>query len=121
MTAKDFLQFLMDITRETGKTYLMLRCSGPDKCTDVDKLNEVYGTYKAILPPDIYRKIFYNEFVFIEMDTDDEACDFAKDYFPKNTSGDPDYFIFTCVVSEGVVCYANDDLGEYFRLPIAQQ
>lgn len=117
MKAIDFITFLEDITRETGKTYVMLRCVGPNKCTDVDKLREVYSAYKLNLPKEIYKQIFYNEFVFVEMENEDVAWDFAFENFPKNTSGDPDYFIFACVASNGTIGYANDELKHYYTIP----
>lgn len=117
MKATDFLTFLENITKETGKTYLLLRCVGPNNCNDVDKLKEVYAAYKFNLDFEVYTKIFNNEFVFIEMENDDVACDYAAANFPRNTEGDPDYYIFTCVVSEGVVCYANDELSHYYSVP----
>jgi len=117
MKASDFLTFLEDTTRETGKTYLMLRMTGPNNCTDVEKLKEVYAAYKFNLDDNVYRKIFHNEFVYIEFDTDDEAVNYAFDNFPKNADGDPDYYIFTCVISEGTVCYSNDELAHYYTVP----
>jgi|SaaInlV_120m_DNA_3_1039746.scaffolds.fasta_scaffold00666_7 hypothetical protein len=118
MKALDFLTFLEETTRDTGKTYLMLRMTGPNTCTDVEKLKEVYAAYKFNLDSDVYQKIFHNEFVYIEFNTDDEAVNYAFDNFPKNTDGDADYYIFACVISEGTVCYSNDELAHYYTVPL---
>jgi len=117
MKTLDFLTFLEDTTAATGKTYLLLRMVGPNNCTDVEKLKEVYAAYKFNLDAEVYQKIFNNEFVFVEFDTDDQAVDYAFDNFPKNTDGDPDYYVFTCVISEGTVCYSNDELSHYYSVP----
>jgi len=117
MKPLDFLTFLEDTTRDTGKTYLMLRMVGPSKCTDVEKLKEVYAAYKFNLDSTVYNKIFYNEFVYVEFDNDDAAIDYAFDNFPRNTDGDPDYYIFACVISAGTVMYSNDELSHYYTVP----
>lgn len=117
MRPLDFITFLEEVTRATGKTYLMLRAVGPNKCTDVEKLREVYAAYKLNLDYSVYKEIFYNEFVFIEMENEDVAWDYAYENFPKNTNGDPDYFIFVCVASNGTIGYANDELKHYYTIP----
>lgn len=121
MKAVDFVTFLEDITRETGKTYILLRCVGPNNCTDVEKLKEVYAAYKFNLDAEVYSKIFHNEFVFIEMEDEETAIDYAFENFPKNTEGDPDYYIFVCVASNGVVGYANDELSHYYSIPVRER
>lgn len=106
---QDFHELIYDYVTRIKKPFVFLRASGPNNCKDVDKLNEVYGLYKQLLPTDLYHGIFYNEFLFITFDRIEEALEFAEDHFPKNqTDGDPDYYIHVTVYTEaGEGIYGN--------------
>lgn len=106
---QDFHELIYDYVTKVKKPFVFMRMVGPNKCNDVDKLNEVYALYKQILPTDIYHGIFYNEFLFVTFDKIEEALDFAEDHFPINqTEGDPDYYIHVTVYTEtGEGIYGN--------------
>lgn len=97
----EFPTIIEEYVKMKGTPHLFVRVIGPNKCTNVDKLNEVYGVYKNILPFDIYTGIFYNEMMIIEFETIEQAERFLVDSFPNSpTDGDPDYYIFGAVYNE---------------------
>mgnify|MGYP003344687724 CR=1 FL=1 len=87
MLAKDFLELLETITESQNSTIMVLRTVGPDNATEVDKINYIYSVYKNNFESenvDIFEKFLYNEFTFVEFDSEEEAYDFAVHNFPVN-------------------------------------
>lgn len=115
MVAKDFLELLETVTEAQNSTIMVLRTVGPDNATEVDKINYIYSVYKTNFESenvDIFEKFLYNEFTFVEFDTEEEAYDFAVFNFPVNKKliDDNDFFVQVFVFSNGNLAYANDTL-----------
>lgn len=121
MIARDFLELLMYWTEKTESVIMMLRTTGPDNATEQDKVNHIYSVYKSNFESDrvdFFDKFLYNEFTFLEFDTEEEAYEFALHNFPMNKEGDPDYFVQFFIFSSGNLAYANDSLsGLSDRIP----
>lgn len=97
----DFLYIIEEFVKLKGKPHLFVRNIGPNKCSDVNKLNKVYSLYRNLLPFDVFTGLFYNEFFIIEFDTVDNAINFLADSFPNSpVDGDPDYYIFGTVYNK---------------------
>lgn len=76
------------------KPTVIVRNIGPCNILDENKRNEVYDTYRMLLPMSIMSGILNHEIIFIEFDTVEHAETFAIENFPKNPAdGDPDYYI----------------------------
>lgn len=113
MIGRDFLDWIEYYTESQQKTMMILRTIGPDNVSSADKANEIYSAYYQNLQtesPALFDKLLYNEFTFVEFDTEEEARQFAIENFPTNKIGDPDYFIQVFVFSNGNLAYSNDDL-----------
>jgi hypothetical protein len=110
---KDFLQLLESYTSLQEKTLMMLRTVGPDNVTDQDKANQIYSLYYQNLNPEsplLFDRLLYNEFTFVEFETEKEAYDFAINNFPVDETDDLDYFVHCFVFSNGNLAYANTNL-----------
>lgn len=113
MIGRDFLEWIEYYTESQQKTMMILRTIGPDNVSSADKANEIYSAYYQNLQtesPALFDKLLYNEFTFVEFDTEEEARQFAIENFPTNKIGDPDYFIQVFVFSNGNLAYSNDNL-----------
>jgi hypothetical protein len=113
MIGRDFLDWIEYYTESQQKTMMILRTVGPDNVSSADKANEIYSAYYQNLQtesPALFDKLLYNEFTFVEFDTEEEALQFAIENFPTNKIGDPDYFVQVFVFSNGNLAYANDNL-----------
>jgi hypothetical protein len=110
---KDFLQLLESYTSSQEKTLMLLRTVGPDNVTDQDKANQIYSLYYQNLNPEsplLFDRLLYNEFTFVEFETEKEAYDFAINNFPVDETDDLDYFVHCFVFSNGNLAYANTNL-----------
>jgi len=113
MIGRDFLDWIEYYTESQQKIMMILRTIGPDNVSSADKANEIYSAYYQNLQtesPALFDKLLYNEFTFVEFDTEEEARQFAIENFPTNKIGDPDYFVQVFVFSNGNLAYANDNL-----------
>lgn len=113
MITRDFLEWIEYYTESQQKTMMILRTIGPDSVSDADKANQIYSVYHQNLQtesPELFDKLLYNEFTFVEFDAEEEAYQFAIENFPTNRSGDPDYFVQVFVFSNGNLAYSNDSL-----------
>jgi hypothetical protein len=110
---KDFLELLESYTSSQEKTLMMLRTVGPDSVTDQDKANQIYSLYYQNLNPEsplLFDRLLYNEFTFVEFETEKEAYDFAIHNFPVDETDDSDYFVHCFVFSNGNLAYTNTSL-----------
>ena len=125
MIARDFVEFIIHWTETMNTTVMMIRTTGPDNATDEDKVNHIYSIYKTNFESDradFFDKFLYNEFTFVEFDSEEEAYDFGIQNFPMNRNGDPDYFVQFFIFSNGNLAYANDSLvGLSDKIPTPQQ
>ena len=113
MIGRDFLDWIEYYTESQQKIMMILRTIGPDNVSSADKANEIYSAYYQNLQtesPALFDKLLYNEFTFVEFDTEEEARQFAIENFPTNKIGDQDYFVQVFVFSNGNLAYANDNL-----------
>ena len=113
MIGRDFLDWIEYYTESQQKIMMILRTIGPDNVSSANKANEIYSAYYQNLQtesPALFDKLLYNEFTFVEFDTEEEARQFAIENFPTNKIGDPDYFVQVFVFSNGNLAYANDNL-----------
>ena len=113
MIGRDFLDWIEYYTESQQKIMMILRTIGPDNVSSANKANEIYSGYYQNLQtesPALFDKLLYNEFTFVEFDTEEEARQFAIENFPTNKIGDPDYFVQVFVFSNGNLAYANDNL-----------
>lgn len=108
------LDLIVDYTEKTQKCILVLRTVGPDSCTDVDKVNEIYSAYKNNMDEEntgVFNTFMRNEWTFLEFETEQEAVRYYKDNLPLSKSEtDPDYFVQFWLFNSGALGYANDDL-----------
>jgi len=125
IVARDFLEWIEHYTSSTQTTLMVLRTVGPDNATDADKVNHIYSIYKSNFDSEeieIFNKFLYNEFTFIEFDTEEEAYQFGIENFPMTRSAvdDQDYFVQMFIFNGGNLAYANDSLeGLSDRVPPA--
>jgi len=121
MIARDFVEFIIEWTEALNKTLMVIRTTGPDSATDVEKVNHIYSVYKSNFESDrvdFFNKFLYNEFTFLEFDSEEEAYDFGIQNFPMNKNGDMDFFVQFFIFSNGNLAYANDSLsGLSDRIP----
>jgi len=114
MIVKDFYHFLIDSTEKNQSTIMLLRTIGPDSVDDFEKANKIYSTYHLNLQsedPELFDKLLYNEFVFVEFSGEEEAYNFALENLPMNKNIDNDYFIQFFIFSNGLYVYSNDSLA----------
>jgi len=119
MIARDFIEFIMNVTERLDTTVMIIRTTGPDAAEDAEKLNQIYSVYKSNFDSDrvdFFDKFMYNEFTFLEFDSEEDAYQFGLENFPQNKSGDPDYFVQFFIFSSGCLAYANDSLNGYSYL-----
>lgn len=125
MIARDFVEMLEYLTESQSSTIMMIRTVGPDNATEAEKVNYIYSVYKSNFESenvDIFEKFMYNEFTFVDFDSEESAYDFALQNFPMNKKGDPDYFVQFFIFSNGNLAYANDSLsGLSNRIPPQQE
>jgi hypothetical protein len=121
MIIRDFLEWIEYYTETQKKTMMILRTIGPDNVSDAEKANQIYSVYYQNLQPEspeLFNKLLYNEFTFVEFDTEEKAYEFAVENFPMNRDGDPDYFVQVVVFSNGNLAYSNDNLRSFSdRIP----
>jgi hypothetical protein len=115
MVVKDFLEFIRDITKEKDSTIMVLRTTGPDGVEDFEKANQIYSAYHVNLQPEspeLFDKLLYNEFTFVEFEDEQKALNFALENLPKKADKtvDTDYFVQVFIFSSGGMYYANDSL-----------
>jgi hypothetical protein len=113
IVVRDFLEWIEYYTQSQQKTLMILRTIGPDNVEDAEKANQIYSVYYQNLQPEspvLFDKLLYNEFTFVEFETEEEAYQFAIENFPLNRDGDPDYFVQVFVFSNGNLAHANDSL-----------
>lgn len=122
---KTFCDYLVSSTEATGTCLMVLRTVGPDACTDVDKINEIYSAYKTNMDGEntgVFDTFLKNEWTFLEFETEEEAMDFARDNLPMNKqTTDPDYFVQFWIFNSGAVAYANDDFTKLSHKVAARQ
>lgn len=122
MITRDFLEWIEYYTETQQKTMMILRTIGPDNVSDAEKANEIYSAYYQNLQPEspeLFDKLLYNEFTFVEFNTEEQAYEFAAENFPLNRDGDPDYFVQVVVFSNGNLAYSNDNLRSFSdRIPL---
>lgn len=125
MVVKDFLEWIEYYTESQQKTMMILRTIGPDNVDDAEKANQIYSVYYQNLQlesPELFDKLLYNEFTFVEFSDEQTAYDFAIENFPMNRDGDPDYFVQVVVFSNGNLAYSNDNLRSFSnRIPLPVQ
>lgn len=111
---RDFLQLIEKLTIDCEMVLMVLRTVGPDMCTDVDKLNQIYSAYKTnfdIEDEEIFNTFLKNHWTFLEFETEEDAMEFARENLPMNkTDLDPDYFVQFYIFNRGALAFANDDL-----------
>ena len=76
MIARDFVEFVMSVTERLDTTLMIIRTTGPDAAQDAEKVNEVYSVYKSNFDServDFFDKFMYNEFTFLEFDSEEDA------------------------------------------------
>ena len=121
MIVRDFVELLMHWTEVTETVLMVVRTTGPDNVSDSEKINHIYSVYKSNIESDrvdFFDKFLYNEFTFLEFDSEEEAYEFGLHNFPMNKEGDPDYFVQFFIFSHGNLAYANDSLsGLSDRIP----
>jgi hypothetical protein len=113
MIVRDFMEWIEHYTKTQQTTMMVLRTVGPDNVSDTEKANEIYSIYYQNLQPEsplLFDKLLYNEFTFVEFETEEEARSFALYNFPANKDGDPDYFVQVFIFTNGDLSYANDSL-----------
>jgi len=99
------------ITASAGKVILMLRTTGPDGIDAAEKANQVYSAYYLNFQseaPGIFDKVLYNEFVFLEFDTEENAITFVTENLPGVKPSDADYFIQYVLYNDGMYVRGND-------------
>lgn len=121
ITTRDFIEFMERVTAD-GSTFMLLRTTGPNACTDEAKVNEIYSVYKTefdVEDTGIFNKFLGNDWTFLEFETEAEAIDFARENLPitKETT-DPDYFVQCYIFSQGALSWKNDNLN-YFSYKLA--
>ena len=111
---RDFLEYIKHTTSKDGSTIMILRPIGPDGVSDVEKASQIYSAYHVNLEPEcpgLFDKLLYNEFVFVEFASEEEAYQFALENLPMNkTSVESDYWIQFFIITNGDYYYSNDDL-----------
>ena len=121
MVVRDFLEWIEYYTESQQKTMMILRTIGPDNVDDAEKANQIYSVYYQNLQPEspeLFDKLLYNEFTFVEFPDEQTAYDFAIENFPMNRDGDPDYFVQVVIFSDGNLAYSNDSLSSFSnRIP----
>jgi hypothetical protein len=121
MIVHDFLEFGRYITAKDHSTVMILRTVGPDGVTDTQKANEIYSAYHLNLEPlgeGLFDKLLYNEFVFIQFNSEQEAYDFALENLPMNKKNiDSDYFVQFYIFSDGEFAYGNNSVKGLTELP----
>ena len=114
MIVHDFLEFARHITAKDQSTVMILRTVGPDGVTDAQKANEIYSAYHLNLEPlgeGLFDKLLYNEFVFVEFESEEAAYQFALQNLPMNKdSVESEYWIQFFIISNGEYTYSNDSL-----------
>jgi hypothetical protein len=113
MIARDFLEFIQHTTDVENSTIMIIRTVGPDNATDVEKVNYIYSVYKTNFESenvDIFEKFMYNEFTFVEFESEEDAYEFALQNFPMKKTEDSDFFVQFFIFSDGNLAYANDSL-----------
>lgn len=109
---KDFSDWLEHYTGSLKTTVVLLRTIGPDHVDDATKANQIYSAYYLNMQsesPEIFDKLLYNEFTFVEFDEYQEAWEFCRDNFP-GTRDDEDYFIQYVIFSDGLYVRGNDGM-----------
>lgn len=111
---RDFLEYLKHDTAKDDSTVMILRPVGPDGVDDATRASEIYSAYHLNLEPEcpgLFDKLLYNEFVFVEFDSHEDAYQFALENLPMNKSSvDSEYWIQFFIISAGDYTYGNDDL-----------
>jgi len=104
----EFQEIIEQAIQWRRRPTVFVRNIGPRAITDEAKRNEVYGTYRMLLTSDVMQGLLNNEYIFISFDDLDDARAYAVDNFPRNSSGDPDFYIRVEVYdNEGRIEYHN--------------
>lgn len=110
---KNFKDWAKSYTAAVDNALVLLRTVGPDSVTDETKANQIYSAYYLNMEtshPEVFDKLLYNEFTFVEFDTEDEAIEFVTENFPTNVTDDMDYFVQYVVFVDGSVTRENNGL-----------
>lgn len=113
MITRDFLEWIEYYTEKEQTTLMILRTVGPDNTVSQEKSNQVYSVYYQNLQSEsleLFNNLLYNEFTFVEFDTEEEAYQFALENFPMNKDMDLDYFVQVFIFANGRLLFANDNL-----------
>ncbi len=111
VTTRNFKDWMIHYTAATQSTMVLIRTTGPDGVDDATKANAIYSAYYMNMQsesPDIFDKLLYNEFIFVEFTNEEDAWEFCRDNFPGSRDGDPDYFIQYVIYSNGLYVRGND-------------
>jgi len=113
ISCKNFKNWAKSYTEAVGNALVLLRTVGPDNVEDHDKANAIYSAYYLNMQseqPEIFDTLLYNEFTFVEFDTEDEALEFVQNNFPGVVTDDLDYFIQYVVFVDGGIAQTNNGL-----------
>jgi len=111
---RDFLEYLKHDTAKDASTVMILRPIGPDGVSDAERASQIYSAYHLNLEPEcpgLFDKLLYNEFVFVEFESEEAAYQFALQNLPMNKdSVESEYWIQFFIISNGEYTYSNDSL-----------
>lgn len=91
------------------KCVVYLRSYGWNNSDNVERINQSMDIYSNILPLDIFTALQQSEFVFISIDSIQEAIDFFDDVLPESQAScdKEDYIHYTIYNSLGQVIVNN--------------
>lgn len=110
-TANYFEDFIGAAAVSKGKPIIFLRSWGWNNTSDIDAINTSMDLYKSIIPLDIFTALHQSEFVFVEVDSLEEAMIFCEDAFPESQASvtNPANYIFYAVYnSQGQQIASNE-------------
>lgn len=117
---KNFKDWAKSYTTAVDNALVLLRTVGPDNVDDDVKANQIYSAYYLNMQtehPGIFDKLLYNEFTFVEFDTEEEALTFVTENFPNTVTDDLDYFVQYVVFHDGSVVRTNNGLTGLMEPP----
>lgn len=106
-----FIDLLEQAARNAGKALLYFKPVGLDKCTDVDKINEVWNHYNNVLPPEIYGGVRNSLHNYIFVNNVTAAIQKADEWFPYKGEMDDEYYVYVHIFDEnGNSVFENEPL-----------
>ena len=114
VSCKNFMQWIQHYSEALQTTVVLLRTVGPDSVDDATKANAIYSAYYMNMQsenPAIFDKLLYNEFTFVEFNSEESAWAFCRDNFPGVKPDDTDYFIQYVIFSNGMYVRGNDGMN----------